>query len=100
MKASIFLLSPFCICKVWGEIIDGVLPVLVCSVFIHTDIYGSVEKPWGIPSHGIFTAVHCIFGCSALSPWLQCTEFSVAVHCLCGCKRLWEGLQTFAPKSC
>lgn len=55
MKASIFLLSPFCICKVWGEIIDGVLPVLVCSVFIHTDIYGSVEKPWGIPSHGIFT---------------------------------------------
>ena len=32
------------------------------------------------PSHGIFTAVHCIFGCSALSPRLQCTEFSVAVH--------------------
>ena len=92
MKASIFLLSPFCICKVWGEIIDGVLPVLVCSVFIHTDIYGSVEKPWGIPSHGIFTAVHCIFGFSALHPRFQCTEFSVAVHCLCGCKRLREGL--------
>ena len=51
------------------------------------------------PSHGIFTAVHCIFGCSALSLRLQCTEFSVAVHCLCGCKRLREGLQTFAPKS-
>lgn len=98
MKASIFLLSPFCICKVWGEIIDGVLPVLVCSVFIHTDIYGSVEKPWGIPSHGIFTAVHCIFGCSALHLRLQCTESSVAVHCLWGCKRLWERLQTFAGR--
>ena len=100
MKASIFLLSPFCICKVWGEIIDGVLPVLVCSVFIHTDIYGSVEKPWGIPSHGIFTAVHCIFGCSALSPRLQCTASGDVNVCGKGCKRLREGLQTFAPKSC
>ena len=65
------------------------------------------------PSHGIFTAVHCILGCSALSPWLQCTESSVAVPlgmqtfagrdanvCGKGCKRLREGLQTFAPKSC
>ena len=92
MKASIFLLSPFCICKVWGEIIDGVLPVLVCSVFKHTDIYGSVEKPWGIPSHGIFTAVHCIFGCSALPLWMQTFVGRVANVCGKGCKRLREGL--------
>ena len=88
MKASIFLLSPFCICKVWGEIIDGVLPVLVCSVFIHTDIYGSVEKPWGIPSHGIFTAVHCLWGCKRLWERLQTFAGRVVNVCGKGCKRL------------
>ena len=46
----------------------------------------------------ILTAVHCIFGFSALHPRFQCTEFSVSVHCLCGCKRLWEGMQTFAGR--
>ena len=51
------------------------------------------------PSHGIFTAVHCIFGCSALSPRLQCTASVDANVCGKGCKRLREGLQTFAPKS-
>ena len=52
------------------------------------------------PSHGIFTAVHCIFGCSALHLWMQTFAGRVANVCGKGCKRLREGLQTFAPKSC
>ena len=50
------------------------------------------------PSHGIFTAVHCIFGCSALSLRLQCTASVDANVCGKGCKRLWEGLQTFVGR--
>ena len=44
------------------------------------------------PSHGIFTAVHCIFGCSALSSRLQYTASVDANVCGKGCKRLREGL--------
>ena len=40
----------------------------------------------------IFTAVHCIFGCSALSSRLQYTASVDANVCGKGCKRLREGL--------
>ena len=40
------------------------------------------------PSHGIFTAVHCIFGCSALPLWMQTFAGRVVNVCGKGCKRL------------